>query len=46
MTISITFAPSRSFDFAQDMLCGTYSDSFGCGSARCPLRGEILYSSV
>ena len=25
--------PLRPFDFAQDMLCGRYSDSFGCGSA-------------
>jgi hypothetical protein len=29
-----TFAPSRPFGFAQRMLCGKYSESFGCGSAR------------
>jgi hypothetical protein len=27
------FAPSRPFDVAQDMLCGKYSDCFGCGVA-------------
>ena len=27
------FAPSRPFGYAQDMLCGKYSDCLGCGSA-------------
>jgi hypothetical protein len=27
------FASSRPFDVAQGMLCGKYSDSFGCGAA-------------
>jgi hypothetical protein len=37
------FAPSRPFDSAQDMLCGKYSDSFGCGSAALGLCGECFF---
>jgi hypothetical protein len=32
--------PLRPFDFAQDMLCGRYSDSFGCGFAALGLCGD------
>jgi hypothetical protein len=35
--------PLRPFDFAQDMLCGRYSDSFGCGPAALGSLWLILY---
>jgi hypothetical protein len=36
------FAPSRPFGWAQDMLCGKYSDSFGCSV---PVPGKDMITS-
>jgi hypothetical protein len=38
------FVPFRPFDVAQDMLCGRYSDSFGCSVAALCLSGEYFFT--
>ena len=42
--ISLSLRPLRPFGYAQDMLCGKYSDSFGCGAAALCLCGEHFFT--